>query len=445
MNNISAASNPHFDGKMMLTLRDQISSAFELRDLKELVLLNFDQELERIIPLDCRSLDEITLSLLMFWQRRGALANLLRVVRKIRPEKVELLNAIAGLCPDAMSEPPSDVEVIEAVALGVNKLDEIRKDATTPSTVNDRLRRSRDEIKLAVIGLNYLKIYKNLHDALQRAQFRPYRELASKLEQLRINPEIADELQPVIAELKTISNKALQLVEALSGDKNKYAREKEWADDFAKAINLIGAALSENTYRIVKQGSMKIRSLLLLQQTHLNDEMRSCIRQLELEELIQLLDEIGGAPGLSDEQRPALADAKIEMRRLWDALRGRVAVHSKWQEVEAELWNADNASAKISSDSGEEFDAIWQNTREEIEPLWRQDPKADWVAVTQRFGKRVDDALGSTPADLVSAITNYGRFSTLARLQFQNEDTELKGLCEKLLRLRDPLSNLLSG
>jgi effector-associated domain 1 (EAD1)-containing protein len=446
MNDALTELDPLLDGPTMIRLREQLSGAFNLFELKELVLYNFNEDLDRTLNLNESNLDYTVDSLLEYRRRRGTLTRLLRAVRKARPEKIELINIIAQLCPGAMNDAQFESAAIAVVAQGVNKLDAMRKDASASAVVNDRLKRSHDEIKIVVTGLNDFRTYKNLHDALQRAQLRPYRELASKIEQLRTNPEIADELQPVVAELKTISNNVLQWVDGLSDDRDKYAREKEWADDLSRTIDSIGTALGENAPRTVRQGSMKIRSLLLLQQTHLNDEMQSCIRRLRLEKLIRLLDEIASATELPDKQRPALSDAKVKMEHLWDGLRGRVAVHSKWQEVEQQLWYADSASAaQVSPDFADEFEASWQNTREQIEPLWRLDPKAQWVVSTQRFGKFVDVALDSKPADLDSARTNYGRFSTLARLQFQNEDNELKGLCEKLLRLRDPLSNLLSG
>ncbi len=445
MNEVLIESNPPMSGKSILLLRDQISSAFTLPDLNELVLLNFNQELEKIISFDERPLDDIVLSIIKYWNNRGTMANLLRSIVTARPNKLELVNTIAKLCPSAMHDPLSDNTTIEVVTRGVDKLDEIRKDANSPTEVKDQISASRVKIRVVLDGLNEFKSYKYLHDALQRAQLGPYRQLASQIDNLKTNPEIVDDLQLVVAQFKTICDEALQWVDGLSEDQIKYVREKEWADELVERVESVGTALGENKYRIVLQKLMNIHTLLSRQQPHLNDEMRSCVERLQLQNLVQLLQKIAAATELSEEQRPALADAKEKMELLWDSLHGRVAVHSKWQDVETQLLAADSASAKIMADSGEEFEASWQNARERIEPLWRQDPAAVWVVNTQRFSKRVDDALEAKPADLDSVRANYGRFSANARQQFQAEDTKLKGLCEKLLRLSDPLLNLLTG
>ena len=433
--------DPKLSGASIVRLRDQIASAFSVDDLRALVLDTFDEDLEKKIVSTNNPMDHIVFSLLKYSRGRGTLTRLLRAVRIERSEKTELVETIGTLCPSAMDD--SDA-AIEDVAQGFKRLDKLRKDANTPNSVREIIGASRAKIEVVVDGLKEFKRYKYLHDALHNIQLGPYHELTSNLDLLETTPEIADDLQLAVAYFKKICAEILPLVEKLSVYGDEYVKAKRWMDQLAITVESIGIALGEDhPYRPVRLGATKIGTLILQEQPYLNYKMWSCVERLQLQNLVELLDKIEKSDELSREQREPIADTKGKMENLWARLHGRVDVHNKWQDVETQLWAADYASGKILMDS-EEFELSWQNARERIEPLWLQDPTADWVARTQLFGGRVDAAFQRQPVDLKSVKQNYGRFSVLARLQFQTEDTELKGLCDNLLTLSLPLSNLLS-
>jgi hypothetical protein len=156
VNDALIESDPNLSGASTLLLRDEILSAFELQDLKELFLLNFNQDLERIVAISNSPMNEIVLYILEYTKRRGSITRLLRAMRTARPNNAELIRTISTLCPNAMHDPPRNREAIEAVSRGVNRLADLHKQANTPTVVKDQISASRQEIKIVKDGLSDL-------------------------------------------------------------------------------------------------------------------------------------------------------------------------------------------------------------------------------------------------------------------------------------------------
>jgi hypothetical protein len=446
MNGSSVIDGCGLDGIALVKLTTAIEHSFDVQELDELVLLTFSEGLFNTFVRNDLSGHYTILELLRALDRRGTIPLFLQAVRKARPLKNELIQVISECCPGAMSDaaPESEgVEAVETVSKGMTTLHQMRAGTAIATRVNDRVVESRTKLQLLAQGLDELRAYKLLHDALQKVQQEQYKEFAAYVGKLRPDPRIESILRPLISRLIMTFEDAQQGLEGLCGNKRKYAREKKWLDEFQLAIKAAGVAVDETNDTQARYATITIRKIIRMEPAHLNDELRNSAETLPLENLISTISEVALIPELSDQQAAELSSTNTKLETLWIGLRGRVAIHDQWQEVETELWGADDESDKTSPEA-EDFKLCWLKIKQRLKPLWNLDPLANWVIKTQEFADKIDASVSAIPIDLNNALLNYGRFRFHARNRFYAVDTDLKGFCEKILRLSQPLTNLLS-
>ena len=430
------------DGPAIERLRSAIADAFSMEDLEELVFFTFSEELYGTYAPVNSALRHAVFRLLIELNKKELVPIFLRAVVKARSTAETLLEVIEECCPSAMRDPPTPSEAVETASQGIETIGKMRAGTELAGHINDRVAGSRKKLESLRQGLKELRSYKTLHDVLQMVQLEQYKELASNIDRLRDDSEFESALSPVITRLIILSEEALQTLDGLSRNSNKYTREKEWVDEFSDAVHLIGKAIEEENDAGVRNATSTIRQIIRMKPTHLNDELRNTAEELPLASLISTVDAIALIPELPTGRKQELLDTKANLEDLWVGLRGRIAVHDRWQSVETELWGADNV---LSMDDLEEFKLHLAKAKQHIKALWNIDPSAVWVTKTQRYAESIEAALNTLPGKAKDARQSYDRFRTLARLQFHSEDVSLRSFCDKILLLSEPLDNLLGG
>jgi rhamnose utilization protein RhaD (predicted bifunctional aldolase and dehydrogenase) len=182
--------------------------------------------------------------------------------------------------------------------------------------------------------------------------------------------------------------------------------------------------------RVIRQEPFRINALLTI-----------VAAKLPLEELIQTIEKVINTVTASGESALELENALHSLQNILPQLRGRVAEHKQWQEVENDFWEAEDCIERRTPDSIEEFGELWPDTKSRVESLARTEPETDWAKATKRQAVQIDKDV----ADHVdSAVEKFEYFRKTALFHFYQVDKALKAQCAEILKFRAPLRSLLS-
>jgi hypothetical protein len=433
------SSPPKPDDAGILELKTAIDEAFPVGELDKLVILTFSETLYRIYVPDELKGTFTTTDLLQILRERGFAPQFLRAVRMARPKDEALVRAIKTHCPIAMGDAPGEKETVEAVRQGLKALDQLRKER---KDVNGVVAQSRETLAPLLQGLKNLQAYKALHDTLQTIQVQQYSLLVADIEKLRQDPMTQIGLLNQVTAVKSLCERAMNNAKLLPN--KEFNQEIRWIRTLTAAVDELRNVIDDMKDMDARDAATEIRNAIHTEPTRLNSELVSSAESLPLENLISAFDGVTSIPGLQAERKRALDFAKAKLESLWGELRGRVSRHDHWQEVETQLCGADNEIER-SSPAPDLFGIYWRKVKQKITPLWDLDPSADWVAKTQRLSSDIDMALAAAPVDFINLKVKYGRFRNGATTQFYRVDGELKSLCDEIVNLREPLTDILNG
>jgi hypothetical protein len=434
-----AETDPPLDGAALGILATALAGAFGADDLAEAVLVDLDQDLYAVYVARDTAIAPLTLALVQGLEQRGWVVRFFRAARKRRPDNGPLITTIRQYCPAAMQdEPPAAAEV----TVLVDALKLIRDRLSDPQ-VASAVVGSRGELKSLAAGLARLRVYKNLHDVLQKIQVSQFSLLVEYIRRLRTDPQVSVSLRDLLLEFRmtfTKASKGLRPLEASQDD----VEEKGWIDSILAAVKEIDQARDGLDDRAARLATRKIRDLLQSQPNRINFLLRTEARKLPLQTLSDAVTTAAAAPGLTATQRGVLESGVASVTELRLRLARRVADHDRWQLVERQLWLMDAVVEREGSDITE-FEEYWQLAKENILKLWSADPKAEWVVTTQGQNAAIDTALTAVPPEAQRARSVYGEFRSTALWQFYSVDGELIELCEDVLVIAEPVMALVEG
>jgi TIR domain-containing protein len=424
----------------ILALKTAIEATFTIKEFDQLVILTVGENLYKLCVPDALNGNFTTSLLLRALGNRGIVPQFLRAVRKARPDKPAILEAIDTLCPSANEEASADADTVEAVRQGVRVLDRLGKDR---QDVNSIIAKSRGELAPLLQVLRNLKVYKALHDALQKLQVQQYSMLVGNLEKLGQDATARYAVSNQVELLRML----YQPIEAEARllDEAKFRVELKWIRTLTDAVDELARAVDEMQSLAAIGPTESIRTLIRTEPPRLNSELVSSAEGLPLDSLILTIGDVISIVGLQAKDSQVLRCAKVRLESVRGDLRGRVATHDQWQDVETQLWGAANEIRGNSPASLVVFGIYWEKTKRAIGPLWGLDPLANWVVSTQRLSGALDAALGATGDNFESVKEAFGRFRTHSSLRFFAVDHALKSLCDQIVSLREPLSDMLNG
>jgi hypothetical protein len=422
-------------------LATAIGNAFVADELEELVRVTFSEGLYQSYVGRNLTDEVLVLKLLQALERRGTIVIFLRAVRLARPHRLDLIDLIGNLCPQAMNDQAPAKAPIGTVITALQTL----KHRVAEPDVAGPLRSSRNKLDELADGLERLKAYKTLHDGLQTIQIPLY---TVDLNKARDDPSTFLMLQNQALQFDIVTGNMSKSAQLLPDTALARGMEmKMVVDPLTKAVHQLRDAIADLDYPSAALALNAIRGLLRREPSRISGQLTATAENLPIDLLIEAIEQIIKK---LDEQDPAmevLSGALRGLHELLPRLHGQVSEHDMWQSIENELAAADQDVNQGSSDAMQDFHLHWTAVKLKITPLWCANPQAPWVIKSQKFC----DAFETIFQDVADASSRanqlrqrYNMFRLEALSQFYRVDNTLDTLCGEIVEIGKPLNALLS-
>ncbi|MBU3890359.1 hypothetical protein [Methylosinus sp. KRF6] len=420
-------------GEAFGKLRDAIGQAFGMpHDLEMHVKIAMGIKLYKEVTNDREKLDYQIYQLLEFVESRGLTTKLLRSILEKR-SGAPVCDTIRKYWPQALEETPSSADDVRVVAASIEKT-AARPDPAARSVVIA----SREKLDKLKSDIDDLFNYKVLHDCLHKIQLRHYPIIAEKVKQFRSDPLAAAELAgEIILEVTDVCSDARKAAESLPEMAALQAQETRWVARLESATTELEKAANDlDKYHAVHAVRLFER-VIRDEPARINGYLTDIANKLPLKELKKVIT----------------SDALNSLQAIGPRLKGRVAEHKEWQEIEPDFWAAKDCLERKSPESIEEFTGLWwPNIKSRVLSLARVDPNAKWVKATEVQAALIERALAGrldSPMAESQNVEDVGQyfeaFRETALYHFFQVNRDLKNLFQQILKLRDPLGALLKG
>jgi hypothetical protein len=429
-------------GTALGELKDLLCTVFDAAGLEMHVRVTLGDGLYNAYAAKTDPLEVVAFRLLEGLQRHGTTALFLQSVVQARPHRPDVGACIVKWCPQSQQPPPQTKTLVDGVIEGVQ---EVRRRVGNPA-VRGRIDGSRDHLRRMTGEIELLAGYKTLHDVLHKIQLKHYRFLSGVLRDLRSRPDAPDLLDGYTAEMRTFATDARAAAVALPAVANIQAQELAWVEELDKVVIDLRALGPNDDERTAFDPIRRLKRILRLEPFRVNRLLALTAQNLPLAPLIDTLKDIADAVARVDATEDRIQSGLNSLRRLEPRLLGRVTEHRLWQEIENDLWLAEETLSQGSHDSWEEFRLLWERIKQQIGALSALEPDATWVKGLARHVATCDAACESTgpPADLVNLRRTFGRYRLDALHQFYQVDLDLKSSCGEIVAIGRPLSDLLA-
>jgi hypothetical protein len=176
--------------------------------------------------------------------------------------------------------------------------------------------------------------------------------------------------------------------------------------------------------------------MLAVQPSQINVRLNSAARALRLSALAQALSRVHQnleCPELDLEKVGQFTAGVKALIRLDEDLTTTVEDHDRWQAVDLEL-------RRIEANMGQdlvELEVSWPDLRVMVEPLCA-DKAPKWASSLRQHGEDLSKAIAAKNSPRISQF--FRSYLRQAGHGFYRVDADLKGLCEDLRRVGEPLS-----
>jgi hypothetical protein len=424
------------EGEAIGELSTLIASAFDRQELKFLLKVKLDFDLERELGTATGD-DQLVFELILALERRGAVVDFLRRVIEARPKRDDLRAAVGRNCPEAL-QPAPDVKVTaNAVAASI---DAVKAKLDDPE-VRNLVAPHRDELVQLMDGIEVLANYKRLHDYLQTIQLTHQLQMVSDIQRLRSDEIAGTTLDAHLFDLNDICGKALAAAKALPDTAAVRAAELRWIDKLKLVIDQIQRAVDGLDDR---EGARALRALRLLirpESYRINGLLSAAADRLPLERLTSTVADVARATTVGGAATTELRDGLQSLQNMLPQLKGRVAEHNQWQDIEREFILTDEFTDQGTPDSIQDFQDGWPAMRQSVAALAQTEPAAPWALKAQTLATTIDANLSG---NIDKARTGFTVFRRTVQFHFFEVDRALRSQCEAVLAIRVPLKSLLS-
>jgi hypothetical protein len=410
-------------------LIDLVVGAFNARELEMLAKRKMGLTLYDLI--EKGTLEQEVFDLFEAIQRRGSTTHFLRCIAAARPDPA-LRQAISRYHPQALEAPPAAAVQAMTIAAGVTAL---RNEANESPAVRRVIAASRDKLDQLNRKIDELFHYKELHDCLHTIQLRYYPTLIDRIKHFRADPLAAMEIRNKILELKDISASAREAVGKLPS--HKAEKEMAWVEKLDAAIDELSKAVDTIEEHTAAHAVRQIRRRIHDEPARINGHLTDAAEELPLDELAQTIKTVISTFAKGNGSTGELQTAIHSLQEIQPRLRGRVAEHREWQDVEKDFWYAEEC---IELGSIENFKVVWPDIEAQVESLARTEPEAGWAKAFRDGSALINKNLAGQ-MDL--AASQFKQLRNLALYHFVQLDRELLSQCRAILAIRDPLQSLL--
>jgi hypothetical protein len=426
------------DGAAIGNLRDLIVSAFDAAELRELVRIKMDVDLYGTVIGQRAPLNTVVFDLLDKTIKDGRTPLLLNAILEAKKGRADLHDAIARHCPQALKPPPPPGDQAQQVARG---LDILRSQISRPA-VRDVIIPSREKLDQLMEDIDLLYGYKVLHDCLHTIQLRQYPALVSKVRQFRTDPLTSAELEEEIFALQDIAGDARKCAEGLPDRALVRDQEFDWIEKLKSAAAELSRSVSNLDAHGAGRAVNSLRRVIREEPFRVNKLLTLTAGKLPLDELSLTIERVIATVPVGEVSAPELHDALRSLQSLLPQLRGRVAEHRQWQEIDNDLWEAEDCVERHTPEAVAQFTESWPAIKARIASLARADAEADWAKAIERHAALIDQNL----TDRVESALNDFRYVRKAGLfHFYQVNKALRAQCAAILAIRAPLRSLLNA
>ena len=367
----SAAAPPGLTDESLGQIARAIDAFFgSPKDLDNLLVFSLGEELRDACLGNSTASGGSTIDLINALHADGLLEQFLRWARMARPDSRDLVSVIDACCPGAAKSAEPTNEDIQAVLTGIECASKLRANKDVGAAVTKCLGNSREPLGGISRDLKKLKAYKTLHDVLQHVQIERYPFVVALIKRLGEDPTAPEEIGSHVEALRNLCKDAGNAVATLKDIGASFGPERSWSQTLLLAIEDLEAASEKLDRPGARGAALTIRDVLGKHSARMDSELRGTAESLRLNNLIFTIAAIAATQGLTEAEKAPLQAAKVKLQKLYCYLGGRVAVHNRWQDVENQLWAADEEFERTPSAISDDFTLLWGKAKTTITPLW---------------------------------------------------------------------------
>lgn len=422
-------------GSQLKEIWDKITASFNEDEIKR--VLRFTTDLRFANVVGQKDFDAQMFDLIEKLEEKGNLHLFLRGIYDARPGLPDLCKAIAEVSPESLNLSAGVTVEAKRAAAGVEAVTEQLNDPQVQNLVAPH----RDELKRLMDGIEVLASYKRLHDYLQTIQLTHQLQMVSDMQRLRSDEIAGTTLDAHLFDLENIYTCAREAAKSLPDTAAVRTAEIRWIDKLRSAIDSIRLAVDNLDDR---EGARALRTLRLLirpESYRINGLLSAAADQLPLERLISTIIEVAEATSRDGSAAAELREGLQSLENLLPKLKGRVAEHNKWQDVEREFILTDEFTDQGTPGSVQDFADAWPSMRESVSTLAQYDDAAPWAQKSETLAKGIDTDLQT---DVEKARKTFTVYRRTVQFHFFEVDRALRTQCEAILAIRTPLKSLLS-
>lgn len=377
-------------------------------------------------------------------EKQGLIVLFLAYILSSLPPTGALYVLIANAMPQSKEALPEVIPQVEEVRLGLERTKELLDDPAARGTIEE----SREILTDVERGISLLDGYKGLHDCLHSLQAKQISLLIASSAKIASDSVQHDALREYKDQVRTQVQCARDVLERLPDDAVLRSVETKWIDELDTAAKFLQKSLDDRNPNAARIGIIRMSRVLQFQPPRLNDLIVAAAKQLPLQKLSAAM---GTFAGIDHGGSNDLANSQGALSRLDQAVRGRVAEHDLWQEIDKQIWVIEQIFGDTVDTDG--FTAAWPDLKMPLRTMADLSPDADWAKNVKDYSDRIDTELLRLQSPDAATPTGNQRIGTLldlfsnirseSRLRFFVVDQQLRRDCESLVGIGAPVKSIL--
>lgn len=424
-------------GSQFQELKGLILDAFSPDGLNQLVHFQLGSRMYEELVATGLPFDTAVYNLLTALEQRGWLVKFLRAVLVARPDKHELQDKIPKIVPEILNEAISPAVVITSVADAVTSASERGKN--DPITL--LMKRSGGTLETISSEISLLGTYKTLHDSLHTLQVQILGRLSVSARKMKDDPDSMDDFATCrVGMVNAVTTIKTTIGNLPAAPASLRLLEEDWVERLRIAAEIAREASNNSSIQLGRQSAQLLRRILRQEPVRIDRYLRITAEAIDLTSLSGIFTEaVALSQGTADEIQ--FLNGANATQQLSITLRALINQHTSWQDIENQLWEADDYIPKASTTDPGDFDAFWNSLKKKILILVATEPQSDW---SLNLNSACDAIDALRHADDWKRLGNiYKGMRDEAIMQFFRIDSSLKKLADDIRRIGDSLENLL--
>ncbi|MDA9393097.1 hypothetical protein WN73_21510 [Bradyrhizobium sp. CCBAU 45394] len=378
-------------------------------------------------------------------EKQGLIVLFLAYVLSALPPSGTLYLLIIQAMPQAKDALPEVKSQVEEVRAGLERTRSLLNDPAARATIEQ----SRQTLTNLGTGISLLDGYKGLHDCLHSLQVKQISLLIASSTKIASDSLQHNALREYKDQVRTQVQCARDVIDKLPDDAALRSVETKWIDELDTASRFLQKSLDDRNPNAARIGIIRMSRVLQFQPPRLNDLIVAAATELPLQKLSVALGNLAAAvtQGASD-----LTNAEAALSRLDQAVRGRVAEHDLWQEIDKQIWVIEQLFSD-TVDTTDAFMVAWPDLKTPLRTMADLSPAADWSRNVKEYSDRIDVELlrlqspnAVVPIGTTRTAGLFDLFASLrseSRLRFFVVDQQLRRDCESLVAIGAPVKGIL--